>query len=86
MLWPPAWSSWLRWHWGGSPNHWWTRAAHYEWEAIVTVGEQQELYDAAWLILKAHGVVSDTTDYALATQLADKLTALRDRQRQFSEA
>jgi len=48
----------------------------------VTVNEQRELHDAAWLILKRHGVVSDTTTYALATELADSITCMRDRQKE----
>ena len=47
----------------------------------MTVNEQKELHDTAWLLLKKHGVVSDTTTYALASELADAITDLRDRQK-----
>lgn len=83
MLWPPAWRSWLGWHWGGNYPNSWRMGNHvcYRWKTEVTVKEQRELMDTAWLILKRHGVASDTTTYALATELADEIASLRDRQR-----
>lgn len=84
LMWPPAWQSWLSWHWGGDYPNSWRRGRHvcYQWRANVTVKEQRELHDAAWLILKRHGVVADATTYALATELADSLASLRDRQKE----
>ena len=84
LQWPPAWLSWRHWHWGREYPNSWRRGVHvhYHWRASVTVNEQRELHDAAWLILKRHGVVSDTTTYALATELADSITCMRDRQKE----
>lgn len=73
-----------RWHWGNfAPNSYSsTGDGTVETRANWTVGEQQELYDTAWLVLKAHNVVGDTIIYVLAMELADKIAALRDRQKE----
>lgn len=81
---PPAWRSWVAWHWSQNT----TRRgngrvpeAPRAWQAHVTVKEQAQLYDATWKLLVRHGVVSDTSTYLLAMQIADAITAIRDQQR-----
>lgn len=73
-----------RWHWGNAaPNSFSsTGDGSVKTQTAWTAGEQQELYDTAWLILKQHSVVGDTITYVLAMELADKIAALRDRQKE----
>ena len=73
-----------RWHWGNAaPNSFSSTGdgAHRA-ETVWSVKEQQELFDTTWLILKNHGVVADCITYQLAMELADKIAALRDRQKE----
>lgn len=49
----------------------------------VTVGDQQELCDAAWVLLKKYRTDVDCADYTLAKQIALAVTEVRDRQYEF---
>lgn len=85
MIFPPAWRSWLNWHWGRGYPSGGMEMEHMMSTAVpppagVSVGEQQELMDTAWLILKKHKAVADVTTYELGRELAYALTELRDRQ------
>jgi hypothetical protein len=86
---PPAWSSWLQWHWNGKPpdnqSGWsidWRRRGPAVMPAPdnVTVKELQEIYDPVWFLLNQHGVTADCTAYQLAMEITHKLIGIRDRQ------
>lgn len=72
-----------RWHWGNAaPNsHSDVGDPVLDAKTTWTASQQRELYDAAWFILKGHGVNSDTTNYWLAMELVDKIASFRDGQR-----
>ncbi len=80
MIFPPAWRSWLAWHKGGYPNNIKSGPAAMPALENVTVNEQREIVDAAWLILKAHNATADVATYWLANEIATKIVDLRDRQ------
>lgn len=46
----------------------------------LTVGDQQELCDAAWILLKAWRNNSACVDYILARKIALAVTEVRDKQ------
>lgn len=83
LIFPPAWRSWRAWHWG-SAAVWRMGGDPRVVEPLenVTVRQQQELYDATWLILTQRRVSADVSTYRLAMEIANALTGLRDRQRE----
>lgn len=87
MLFPPAWSSWLVWHWGGRPNHWHKGPPggfeNYAWQTPCDVHTQRRYFDAAWKEIGPFPGFSRQQRYIEAMKLADKratqdLIAARD--------